>query len=491
MVETSALKSQMKSSNDSWMLSERNIYICHDIGNIPDNSDEWLHTFVDFLSVFLNRISKAKYNIYFSGIKHVNLKNVVENTNVFIFVLKSDTLQSSAFAEEIKLIQTRCWDNEKKVLLLKILASPISEAAQPSFLSGISGFHFFDSKAPVNSRLSLWMNEKIFTSKVILEQLADLVYQTESFFGKIMETKVSDIPKSVVYLAETTADQVYNREILKRELEEYGFKVLPNRQLPQVAEEFQATVKSYLEQSSFSIHIIGGDYGEIPKGEVHSSIDIQNKMAAEWAKNSMNTSKLFSRLIWVAPNAQITNDLQKHYIENLKHNGEELINAEIIQSPLEDFKSLIIKRIKMATQVNNNPQKNEIKVYIIHEETDIESVKNIATWLQSNGIATVCSEFNSTKNLFAQHRQYLVESEAVLIYNSNHNPTWLSSKITDCMKAPGYGKKNPFLAKLVLMTQNTDGISMNVLRDFTQLSIRDNITDTLQPLLNLLISKTN
>src|ERR1035437_6567286 len=111
------------------MLSERNIYICHDMGNIPDNSGEWFHTFVDFLSVFLNRISKAKYNIYFSGIKHIDVKNVIDNTRIFIFILKSDTLQSTVFTEETKLIQTRCWDDEEKILLLKVLASPISETA--------------------------------------------------------------------------------------------------------------------------------------------------------------------------------------------------------------------------------------------------------------------------------------------------------------------------------------------------------------------------
>ena len=490
MVEASSLKSPIQSLSDAWMLSERNIYICHDMGNIPDNSGEWFHTFVDFLSVFLNRISKAKYNIYFSGIKHIDVKNVIDNTRIFIFILKSDTLQSTVFTEETKLIQTRCWDDEEKILLLKVLASPISETAQSSFLSAISGFDFFDPKVPVNSRLSLWMNEKFFTSKVVLEQLADLAYQMDSFFGTLEESKINNNQKPIVYLAETTKDQFRNRETLKREIEEYGFKVFPDRQLPQTAGEFQETVKSYLEKSSVSIHIIGSDYGEILKGEVHSNVDIQNKVAADWAKNSNNTLKL-SRLIWIAPNLQIANDLQKHYIDNLKHNGDELANAEIVQSPLEDFKSLIMKRLKMSTQVNQNPQKNEIKVYIIYEEADIESVKSIATRLKSHGIGIVYAEFTDKQNLFRQHRQYLVESEAVLIYNSNRNPTWLSSKITDCTKAPGYGKKNSFLAKMVLMARYPDNFSMNDLRDFMLLPMHGKITDTLQPLLHKLISKTN
>ncbi len=490
MVGTSALKSQRESLSDSWMLSERNIYICHDMGNIPDNSEEWLHAFVDFLSVFLNRISKAKYNIYFSGIKHIDVKNVIDNTRVFIFILKSDTLQSHVFAEETKLIQTRFWDNEKKILLLKVLASPISETVQPSFLSAISGFDFFDQKIPANSRLSLWLNEKFFTSKVILEQLADLAYQMESFFGSISESKINDNQRPTVYLAETTKDQFHNRETLKREIEEYGFKVLPNHQLPQAAGEFQETVKSYLEKSSVSIHIIGSDYGEIPKGEVHSTVDIQNKMAADLAKNSNTTVKL-SRFIWIAPNLQIANDLQKSYIENLKHNGDELADVEIIQSPLEDFKSLIMKRLKMSAQVNQNPQKTEIKVYIIYEEADIESVKNIVTRLKSRGIDAVYAEFTGKQTLFRQHRQYLLESEAVLIYNSNLNPTWLSSKITDCTKAPGYGKTNSFLAKMVLMARYPDNFHMNDLRDFMLLPVHGNITDTLQPLLHKLISETN
>ena len=491
MIETSELKSQRLLLNDLRMLSERNIYICHDMGNISDNSGEWFQTFVDFLSVFLNRVSKAKYSVYFTGIKDIDLKNIIYNTQVFIFILESDTLQSHVFAEEIKLIQNRCWKDEKKVLLLKVLASPISETVQPPFLSSISGFQFFDSKAPVNNRLSLWKDEKKISSTMVLEQLADLAYQIESFYETLSEPRLIDKQKPAVYLAETTTDQFHNRETLKREIEEYGFKVLPDHQLPETAEEFQKTVRSYLEKSSISIHIIGSDYGEIPTGEVHSSVDIQNKMAADWAKTSNNTLTPFSRLVWIAPNLQVANDLQKRYIENLKHNNEELANAEIIQAPLEDFKSLIMKRLKTFPQINNNPQKSEIKVYIIYEEVDAESVKNLAKSLKSNGIETVYTEFTENQNLFRQHRQYLIESEAVLIYNSNRNPTWLSSKILDCMKAAGYGKKNSFLAKMVLMTRYPDDFSMKALGDFTSLPVRDDIAGTLQPLLDKLKANKN
>ena len=315
MIRTSTLASQKLSINNERML-ERNIFICYDIHDIkgyPGNAGKWLNAFVDFLSVFLSRISKSRFKINLSGVKDIDLQEVVNGSSVFIFLLKPGAFPSVEFMEELKLIQTRCWEDENNVLLLKMALSPDAEATQIPFLSGMPVFHFFEQ---VNRRLSLQMDEGLFTSKVILEQLADMAYRIESFFEATRQQRFLKGAKTVVYLAGTTKDQFNNREMLKREIEEFGYQVLPDNPLPQIAEEFQKAVKSYLERSSMSIHIIGSDYGEIPKGEVHSEVDLQNKIAADWAKGQNSTVIHFSRLIWIAPDLKVTNDLQKQYIEN-------------------------------------------------------------------------------------------------------------------------------------------------------------------------------
>lgn len=86
-----------------------------------------------------------------------------------------------------------------------------------------------------------------------------------------------------------------------------------------------------------------------------------------------------------------------------------------------------------------------------------------------------------------KHRQNLIESEAVLIYSTNQNQTWLQSKIMDCLKAPGYGKKQSFLAKAVLTAQPLQGRNLNQLNDFIILTDHKDMTQALQPLLDKLI----
>ena len=484
MVKTLAVPSQQLSINDSLMFSERNIYICHAMQGHPVFSEfsiKWVDAFIDYLSVFLKRISKSNYNIAYSGVKNINLEETIKKSSVFIFILNEDSSQSTVFNDEVKLIQKRCWDQENNAFLYKILASPIKENSQVSFFSGMSGSNFFDAEAYVRRPSELRKSEWIFTSKIILEQLADLAYKIDKFFEVLSESEF----KTAVYLAETTPDQFNNREMIKREMEHYGYRVLPERELPDGLDEFTKTVEECIKQSDFSIHIIGQEYGEIPVGEVHSKVDIQNKIAADIAKNQ---NVRLSRLIWISSDLKIINDLQNKYVERLKNENEGLFHTEIIQTPLEDFKSLVLKRLMTYHTAVKDQKKDQIQVYIIHEPADLNKIAPIVKFLNANNIQTIQSPLSQNNiNLISKHRQNLIDSEAVLIYNSNQNQSWLQSKILDCVKAPGYGKKQSFIAKAVIMAQPSKDFNINQWSDFVLIADHKNIAEALQPLLDKLI----
>jgi hypothetical protein len=97
-----------------------------------------------------------------------------------------------------------------------------------------------------------------------------------------------------VYLAETTSDLEEQRDMIKRELREYGCRILPDSQLPLVETGFIQQVKNYLDQSVLSIHLVGGCFGLVPEGSQKSIIVLQNELAAKKSK----TGKL-QRLIWL------------------------------------------------------------------------------------------------------------------------------------------------------------------------------------------------
>ena len=55
--------------------------------------------------------------------------------------------------------------------------------------------------------------------------------------------------QGAVYLAETTTDLRDEREALRRDLQQHGFRVLPDRPLPVEASDLAAAVRGYLSES--------------------------------------------------------------------------------------------------------------------------------------------------------------------------------------------------------------------------------------------------
>jgi len=61
----------------------------------------------------------------------------------------------------------------------------------------------------------------------------------------------------------------------------------------------------------------------------------------------------------------------------------------------------------------------------------------------------------SAENLVQLHRHYLANCSGVLIHYSGDNVPWISSKLKDLLKAPGFGRKHPIKA-MAVMVQNGD-----------------------------------
>src|SRR6185295_14109307 len=79
-------------------------------------------------------------------------------------------------------------------------------------------------------------------------------------------------PAATIYLAETTSDLSEERNSVKRELQQFGHLVLPDKALPLKAPALQQAVREYLMCSRLSVHLIGEHYGVIPEMETERSI---------------------------------------------------------------------------------------------------------------------------------------------------------------------------------------------------------------------------
>jgi Domain of unknown function (DUF4062) len=486
MVQTSSQKSDFSVSLNGVSSFGKNIYLCHAIADNTEKSKAngaHVDAFKTYFISLIKRVFGSKIAVFQSGLKENEMCEAIHDSSVFFILLDSGFQLTKTLEKELKYIQDRCIDNDQDTLLIKILFAPVALEDQSPFLLSIPGINFFE-KGEETDRIVFQANEnRNKPTQNKQKKFADLVYKIEKFYQKADKNEPGGL-KATVFLAETTSDQTANREIIKREIEQFGFKVLPENNLPEDATEFKSVVESDLKKSNLSVHIIGQEYGEIPKGEVHSFVDIQNKIASNIFREQINISARFSRLIWIPPDLKNTSDLQNLYIKKLKEDFSGLNKAEILQIPLEAFKTFVLNKLKSISNadIKNEPlDSKKTKVYLIFEKNDLSEVQVIINWLQQNNYETLTSSFfENDKNALSKHRENLVECDSVLIYKSGYNHSWLNSKLSDLLKAPGYGRKKPFSVKAIIVNQSANGLNKELLKGFVILHLNKEIEATMQ-----------
>ena len=82
-----------------------------------------------------------------------------------------------------------------------------------------------------------------------------------------------------VYLAETTHDLSSERDDIRRELQQLGHTVLPDRPLPRYGPDLESAVRDYLDRCDLALHLVGATYGMVPEAAERSVIALQNALA--------------------------------------------------------------------------------------------------------------------------------------------------------------------------------------------------------------------
>src|SRR6476620_10126860 len=103
----------------------------------------------------------------------------------------------------------------------------------------------------------------------------------------------SSSQKATVYLAETTSDVREQRESLRRDLQQQGYRVVPERPIPHEDVDALAVIRDALAQARLSVHLFGRNYGLVPEGATHSITEAQYELATARADEGR-----FSRLLW-------------------------------------------------------------------------------------------------------------------------------------------------------------------------------------------------
>jgi hypothetical protein len=254
--------------------------------------------------------------------------------------------------------------------------------------------------------------------------------------------KANGHEKAVIYLAETTADLTLERDRIRRELSQFGYQVVPDKELPLQGPKLIETVNEYLLKARLSVHLIGAHYGIVPELEDRSIVRIQHDLAMAHSDNPQ-----FKRLIWLPSDLNPKEDRQRAFIEYLSNSPVALNNAELLREKLEDLKTVIQSQLA-SLQTKPAQEKTDAGhtyIYLICEQRDFEAIQPLYQHLYESGSEVMLPA--AGENAIEENQQNLRDCDALLIYFGHGSERWLRTQFSEISKVVDRAK--PMLAKAV------------------------------------------
>jgi hypothetical protein len=425
----------------------------------------WVSQFKRFLELMLNQVLGEKSKIMLKAEYDNMVSPKLDNVGVLVPILSKDFIQSGSCLDHVETFLKNTESRKGRGRVYKVFKSPLSAQEQPPKLRDLIGYDMYQldsDSGEVREYTDYFSSE---AERQYWMKMVDLAYD---IFDTLMQLKDDTVKADVknfykrktIFLAETGHDLSVQRNIIKRELQRHGYIVLPNQTLPGTFTELEKIVQRDLSESQLSIHLIGSAYGEIPTGADRSVVDIQNKIAAEKSIRAKQSGEEFMRLIWISPILNNASERQKGFIENIKRDIEAQEGAEILQTPLEDFKNIMREELVESGERKGADEPSGKSVYLMHDRVDVADVKPIREVLEKAGFRVLIPQFEGELlEVRKKHIDNLRTFDAAIIYKGKVNEQWVRMKALDLLKAPGFGRKKPIMGKAIV---TTPGSTLNV-----------------------------
>jgi len=148
-----------------------------------------------------------------------------------------------------------------------------------------------------------------------------------------------------VYVAEPSGDLENSHRTIKSELLAKGYRVLPDRRIPDDYREARSLIDDQLSRSAVSIHLLGERSGYIPYAhEGEPAIPIARLQLAR-AEARCRTDSAFRRFIWARQNLRPSQTDQQGLVAALEQGTVLLPADEFVREPLELFKNIVLDHL--------------------------------------------------------------------------------------------------------------------------------------------------
>jgi hypothetical protein len=265
---------------------------------------------------------------------------------------------------------------------------------------------------------------------------------------------------SAIYISETTSDLEDEAKEIRRDLKGRGFHVLPEGDLPYRMRDLSARVAEDLSRSVLSIQLIGSEYGFIPEGQSEKSIAW---LQSEFSIQRQRQGGGFARVLWMPPGLKPADPRQQRFFEYLHNDAEVQQGADLVQSKLEDLKTLIQEKISAIRGAGEKKSPmsptvcepravtdgEPVRVYVICDHLDLGSADLAAlrSYLFSRGYECILPSANSDEaEALQEHADNLEICDACLIYYGQGSDRWFGTKLRELRKLLS-GRTSPVRVK--------------------------------------------
>lgn len=466
------------------MQFEKDIFISYahiDDESLIENQRGWISDFHRALEIRLAQLLGRRPVVWRDPVIQGNhffdkqIEEQLEKVAIMISVLTPRYIRSEWCLREVNSFYEACRKNigfnvNNHARLFKIVKTPVRPELHPETMRNILGYEFYNTD-PQTGRVKEFAQFFGQQSEVAYwEKLDDLAHDICNFLESLEQQGAASVgapsmasttalpsAQKKIFLAESSYDTQEFRDSIKRELQDHGHIVFPDKQLPLIAPIIQTEIDSYLQQSDLSIHLIGSNYGVVPEGTQHSLVEIQNQIAAALF---VTTDK--PRLIWIPEGTDARDDRQRAFMEQLRSGREGIAAADLVESSLEDFKAVINDKLKRLTKASaplpaeQSPSTDDANklIYLICDMSDVDAITELEDYLFNNGFEVVIPIFEGDETQIREdHIENLKSCASAIIFYGNANELWLRSKMRDFMKISGYGRTSPLKAKIVYLAQ--------------------------------------
>ena len=272
------------------------------------------------------------------------------------------------------------------------------------------------------------------------------------------DTNESVENKQKIFLAPTTRDLTKEYDIVKRELKEHGYHVVPDHPLPLSVDELNESLEGMISDCVTSIHLMGDRYGLIPEGSTTSISELLLRFTSEKAKDGLK------RFIWSPRDFSDAEPKQIELLERIQedpalHSAAELIEGSISTLKRDIFR--VIEEQKKKAEDNTNKEVKPVTdsklIYLICEQRDEQAVEALEDYLFKEGLEVSLPAFDGDEaDVKALHQENLINCAGALVYYGAAPKAWVDIKLRDLIKAVGYGRENPITNQAVFIAPPHD-----------------------------------